>query len=220
MCSKINPEDHLGLVKAISLRFINRGVDFDDIYQIGCVGLLKAAEKYNENLGYKFSTYAFNVISGEIKMFLRNNSMIKISRKLKDIYFVCVKAQNEYMTEKGRSPTITELSEITGIDKADILDAYDANSNYLSIYDKTNDDRYIVDFLVENKNNNLTESFEFEDMISLLDEKSKTVLRLRIKYDKTQTEISKIMNLSQVQISRIEKAAINKLKSVFLSEKY
>lgn len=220
MCSKINPEDHLGLVKAISLRFINRGVDFDDIYQIGCVGLLKAAEKYNETLGYKFSTYAFNVISGEIKMFLRNNSMIKISRKLKDIYFVCVKAQNEYMTEKGRSPTITELSEITGIDKADILDAYDANSNYLSIYDKTNDDRYIVDFLVENKNNNLTESFEFEDMISLLDEKSKTVLRLRIKYDKTQTEISKIMNLSQVQISRIEKAAINKLKSVFLSEKY
>ena len=101
-----------------------------------------------------------------------------------------------------------------------ILDAYDANSNYLSIYDKTNDDRYIVDFLVENKNNNLTENFEFEDMISLLDEKSKTVLRLRIKYDKTQTEISKIMNLSQVQISRIEKAAINKLKSVFLSEKY
>lgn len=220
MCSKINPEDHLGLVKAISLRFINRGVDFDDIYQIGCVGLLKAAEKYNETLGYKFSTYAFNVISGEIKMFLRNNSMIKISRKLKDIYFVCVKAQNEYMTEKGRSPTITELSEITGIDKVDILDAYDANSNYLSIYDKTNDDRYIVDFLVENKNNNLTENFEFEDMISLLDEKSKTVLRLRIKYDKTQTEISKIMNLSQVQISRIEKAAINKLKSVFLSEKY
>ena len=220
MCNKINPEDHLGLVKAISLRFINRGVDFDDIYQIGCVGLLKAAEKYNETLGYKFSTYAFNVISGEIKMFLRNNSMIKISRKLKDIYFICVKAQDEYITEKGRSPTITELSEITGIDKSDILDAYDANSNYLSIYDKTNDDRYIVDFLVENKNNNLTENFEFEDMISLLDEKSKTVLRLRIKYDKTQTEISKIMNLSQVQISRIEKAAINKLKSVFLSEKY
>ena len=100
MCSKINPEDHLGLVKAISLRFINRGVDFDDIYQIGCVGLLKAAEKYNETLGYKFSTYAFNVISGEIKMFLRNNSMIKISRKLKDIYFVCVKAQNEQSCQK------------------------------------------------------------------------------------------------------------------------
>lgn len=220
MCNKINPEDHLGLVKAISLRYLNRGVDFDDIYQIGCVGLLKAAEKYNEALGYKFSTYAFNVISGEIKMFLRNNSIIKISRKLKDIYSTCMKVQDEYVTEKGSAPTVTELSEITGFDKSDILDALEANSNYLSIYDKTNDDRYIIDFLVENKNNNLEENFEFEDMISLLDEKSRTVLRLRIKYDKTQTEISSIMNLSQVQISRIEKAAINKLKAVFLSEKF
>lgn len=215
---KINPEEHLGLVKAISMRYLNRGVEYDDIYQIGCLGLLKAVENFNEDLGYKFSTYAYNLISGEIKLFLRNNSAIKISRRLKDIYVCCIKTQNEYIKQNGREPTITELAEITKYDKCDIIDALEANSKIISIYEKTNDDRYIVDFLVEKEKGCLSENFQFDDMISMLDEKSRKILTLRIKYDKTQTEISKHMNLSQVQISRIEKAAINKLKAIYLSE--
>ena len=214
---KINPEEHLGLVKAVSLRFMNRGVEYDDIYQIGCIGLLKAAENFNEDLGFKFSTYAYNLISGEIKMFLRNNSAIKISRKLKDIYICCINAQNKFIEQKGREPTITELAEITKLDKYDIIDAFEANSKILSIYEKTNDDRYVVDFLVEKEKNSLSDNFQFEDMISVLDEKSRKILRLRIKYEKTQTEISKFMNLSQVQISRIERSAINKLKAIYSS---
>ncbi len=220
MHDKINPEDHLGLVKAISIRFLNRGLEFDDIYQIGCIGLLKAIEKFDESLGYKFSTYAFNIISGEIKMFLRNNSLIKISRKLKDIYLICLKTQEEYIKEKGSAPDIKKLSEITGFEKSDIIDALEANSDYLSIYEKVNDERYIVDFLKESVNDDLTEKFKFEDMISVLDEKSKTVLRERIVFEKTQTEISKMMCLSQVQISRIEKSAINKLRAIYLTENF
>lgn len=218
MQTKINPEDHLGLVKAISLRYLNRGIEYDDIYQIGCVGLLKAINNFDEKLGFKFSTYAFNMISGEIKMFLRNSSAIKISRKLKDVYVRCVSAQNAFFEQKGREPTINELSDMTNLDKADIIDSFEANSKILSIYDKTNDDRYIVDFLVESEKNCLSANFQFEDMISVLDEKSRNILRMRIKYEKTQTEISKCMNLSQVQISRIEKAAINKLKRIYTSE--
>lgn len=218
MCNIINPEEHLGLVKAVSQRYLNRGLEYDDIYQIGCIGLIKAAEKFDSSLGYQFSTYAFNVISGEIKMFLRNNSMVKISRKLKEVYAICINIQTEYINQKGSTPTIAELSELTGFDSIDILNAFEANSGYLSIYDKTNDDRYIIDFLKENKSDVLTENFEFEDMISVLDEKSRNVLRMRIKLDKTQKEISDIMNLSQVQISRIEKAAINKLKAIYSAE--
>ena len=218
MCNIINPEEHLGLVKAVSQRYLNSGLEYDDIYQIGCIGLIKAAEKFDSSLGYQFSTYAFNVISGEIKMFLRNNSMVKISRKLKEVYAICINIQTEYINQKGSTPTIAELSELTGFDSIDILNAFEANSGYLSIYDKTNDDRYIIDFLKENKSDVLTENFEFEDMISVLDEKSRNVLRMRIKLDKTQKEISDIMNLSQVQISRIEKAAINKLKAIYSAE--
>lgn len=218
MQAKINPEEHFGLVKAISLRYLNRGVEYDDIYQIGCLGLLKAVDNYNEDLGYKFSTYACNLISGEIKMFLRNNSAIKISRRLKEIYISCIKTQNEYINLNGREPTVAELAEITKYDKSDIIDALEANSKILSIYDKTNDDRYIVDFLVENNKDCLSENFQFDDMISMLDEKSRKVLTMRIKYDKTQTEISRHMNLSQVQVSRIEKAAINKLKAIYSSQ--
>ena len=213
----INLEDYFGLVRGICVRFKDRGVESDDLFQIGCVGLIKASKLYEKSRNVKFSTFAFNYISGEIKMFLRNNYTIKVSRKLKDNYNLCRKYTNEFIAEIGRSPTINELSALTGLNKYDIAECLEANSDIISLNEKTSEDSYLIDFLKDSVNANVTEKFAFEDMISALDEKSRKVLTYRIINDKTQKEVSEILNLSQVQISRIEKAAKSKLKQLILS---
>ena len=213
----INLEDYFGLVRGICIRFKDRGVESDDLFQIGCVGLIKASKLYEKSRNVKFSTFAFNYISGEIKMFLRNNYTIKVSRKLKDNYNLCRKYTNEFIAETGRSPTINELSALTGMNNYDIAECLEANSDIISLNEKTSEDSYLIDFLKDSVNSNVTEKFAFEDMISVLDEKSRKVLTYRIINDKTQKEVSEILNLSQVQISRIEKAAKSKLKQLILS---
>ncbi len=217
MDKTINPEEYFGLVKAISTRFQDRGVEFDDLYQIGCVGLIKAVKSFDYTRNVKFTTFAFNYIVGEIKMFLRNNNSMKISRKLKDNYIKCRISSEEFSQKKGRSPTFEELSSITGIGKYDIIECLEANSKLMSLYEQTDNDNYLIDYLKCEQNDASWEEFKFEDLISILDERSKIILRYRIMFDKTQQEISEMMNLSQVQISRIERAAKNKLKRLILS---
>lgn len=219
MYNSIKPEEYFGLVKAITTRFQGRGVEFDDLYQIGCVGLVKALNLFDEARNVKFTTFAFNYIVGEIKMFLRNDNSIKISRKLKDNYTKCNKASADFYQQKGISPSVEELSLITGIDKYDIIECFEANSKLISLYEETDNDNYMIDYLKCEQSDASQEEFKFEDLISVLDEKSKIVLRNRILFDKTQKEISELMNLSQVQISRIEKAAKSKLKQLILSNK-
>ena len=220
MCNSIKPEVYFGLVRLISIRFNGRGVETEDLYQIGCVGLLKAINLFDESKNVKFTTFAFNYIVGEIKMFLRNDNIVKISRKIKDNYNKCSKAYNEFYEKKGRSPTVEEISIVTGIDKFDVVECYEANLTTLSLYEKTDNDNYLLDYLKCEQSDVSQEEFRFEDLISILDEKSKLVLRYRILYDKTQKEISEILSLSQVQISRIEKSAKARLKQLLSANKF
>jgi RNA polymerase sporulation-specific sigma factor len=218
MCNSIKPEAYFGLVRSISIRFNGRGVETEDLYQIGCVGLLKAINLFDESKNVKFTTFAFNYIVGEIKMFLRNDNSIKISRKLKDNYAKCTKTATEFYQKRGRSPSVEELSYITNIDKYDVIECFEANSKTISLYEETENNNYLIDYLKSEQTDASNEELNFEDLISVLDEKSKLVLRYRILYDKTQKEISELMNLSQVQISRIEKSAKLKLKQMLLSK--
>ena len=121
MCNSIKPETYLGFVRSIATRFQGRGVEFEDLYQLGCLGLTKAAKLFDESKKVKFTTFAFTYIVGEIKMFLRNNNSIKISRRLKDNYVKCAKLSSEFYDKEGRSPSVEELSYITNIDKYDII---------------------------------------------------------------------------------------------------
>ncbi len=207
--------NNIGLVFSIARKFLNRGVEYDDLVQIGSIGLIKASEKYDETLGYKFSTYAVNLIIGEIKRFLRDDGTIKISRKLKE-NFIKIKYSKENLKQiLNREPTLKELSLDTGIAEEDIVESLEAHRTQHSIYETVgeNDEYYIIDLLKSVDNKQVEEKILVNELINKLDEKSKNVIILRYFHDCTQQQIANVMNISQVQVSRIEKAAIRKMKS-------
>ena len=206
-------KENMGLVFSVAGKFLNRGVEFDDLVQIGSIGLIKAAEKFDSSLGYKFSTYAVNLIIGEIKRFLRDDGMVKISRKLKE-NLTKVRYSSENLKQKlGREPTLSELSDNTNLSVEDVVNAMESEYRQQSIYDKDEkDDTYKLDKIKCNDDTSNEQKIYVKELIDKLDERSKIVVTLRYFYDLTQSQVGDILNLSQVQISRIEKAAIIKMK--------
>lgn len=205
---------NIPLVSAISKKFLNRGYEYEDIFQIGCVGLVKAINNFDMNFGVKFSTYAVPMIMGEIKRFLRDDGIIKVSRSVKttarkihyDKEALCKKLQRE--------PTLEELSDYAGINKEDIIFAMESSSSMQYLYDTIHQDEGAPVLLIDKLSETSEEDIEIVDKIALkdalavLDVKSRQVIMLRYFKDKTQSQVAKMLGISQVQVSRIEKKVL------------
>lgn len=211
-------EANLPLVTSISKKFINRGYDYEDIYQIGCMGLVKAINNFDDNYNVKFSTYAVPMIIGEIKRFLRDDGIIKVSRNVKSLAKK-LHFDKEALTKKlNREPTIDELAEFSGMNKEEILFALESSASMQYLYEVIHQDDgapvLLIDKLSENaaEDKNLTEKIALKEALNNLDTKSRQIIILRYFKDKTQIQVAKMLGISQVQVSRIEKKVLGEMR--------
>lgn len=211
-------EANLPLVTSISKKFINRGYDYEDIYQIGCMGLVKAINNFDDNYNVKFSTYAVPMIIGEIKRFLRDDGIIKVSRNVKSLAKK-LHFDKEALTKKlNREPTIDELAEFSGMNKEEILFALESSASMQYLYEVIHQDDgapvLLIDKLSENaaEDKNLTEKIALKEALNNLDIKSRQIIILRYFKDKTQIQVAKMLGISQVQVSRIEKKVLGEMR--------
>ena len=211
---------NLKLVLSILKKFVNRTDNMDDLFQIGCIGLIKAIDNFDLSYNVKFSTYAVPMIVGEVKRHLRDDSMIRISRSIKDIAYKTLKAKEQFMLENGREPTIEELSKIIDIPEIDIICAFEATKGTISMFEPIYNDGgetiYLFD-QIENPNessNNWNNKIILTDAINKLKAKEQFIIMQRYLIGKTQMEISEELGISQAQVSRIEKNALNSVKKL------
>ena len=211
-------EDNLGLVWAVARRFMGRGHELEDLYQIGCIGLMKCIEKFDLTYDVKFSTYAVPMISGEIKRFLRDDGMIKVSRTLKETAYKVKKAREEIINQTGVEPKLEELSEILEIDVEEIVASLEANveveSIHKTIYQNDGNAIYLLDKIaaVEDENETLLNQIVVGEVMNHLEEVEQKIIKLRYFENKTQTEIATEIGISQVQVSRMEKRILLKMR--------
>lgn len=215
---------NLRLVLSIIKRFSNSDEDVDDLFQIGCIGLIKALDNFDRTMDVKFSTYAVPMIMGEIRRYLRDNNSIRVSRSLKDTAYKAIYAREQLSRENSKEPTISEISEKIGISKEDIAEALDAIQNPLSLYEPVynegGDTLYVMDQISDKKNKEelWVEKISLNDAIGRLPQKEKRVIDLRFFKGKTQMEVANELAISQAQVSRLEKTAIAAMKKYLRSE--
>lgn len=207
-------EVNMPLVSTISKKFLNRGYEYEDIFQIGCMGLVKAVNNFDDKYNVKFSTYAVPMILGEIKRFIRDDGMIKVSRSVKNTAKK-IHYDKEALTKKlNRDPTIQELSEYSGVNVEDIVFAMESANSLQYLYDTIHQDDGAPVLLIDKISENPQEDSEMIDRIALkealrsLDDKSRQIIMLRYFKDKTQVQVAKMLGISQVQVSRIEKKVL------------
>lgn len=210
--------ENIGLVWSIVRRFGNRGHELDDLFQIGSIGLIKAIDKFDTSFDVKFSTYAVPMITGEIKRFLRDDGMIKVSRSLKEIANK-VRITNEVLCKRlDREPTIDEISEELQIEVEDIIMAMESNAEveslYKTIYQGDGNSIYLIDKIEQSKDDHeqIVDQIALKEIIDSLEEKDRKIITLRYFRDKTQTDIAKELGISQVQVSRLEKRILKKMR--------
>lgn len=209
---------NIGLVWSIVRRFANRGYEMDDLFQIGSIGLIKAIDKFDTNYEVKFSTYAVPMITGEIKRFLRDDGMIKVSRTLKETSYKAKVAKEALSAELGREPTIEEVSKKTDISVENLVMAMEAGAEveslYKTIYQGDGNAIYLIDKLEQSRdeNENMVDRLALYDILNSLEEKDRDIIRLRYFMNRTQTEIAKELGISQVQVSRIEKKILKAMR--------
>lgn len=211
--------NNIGLVKSVMRRFMNRGYEADDLFQLGSIGLIKAIQKFDTKFNVRFSTYAVPMIIGEIKRFLRDDGIIKVSRSLKQTANKAKVAKERLSKELGREPTINEIAIDIDVDKEDIIMALESNLAPEYLYDviHQNDGSpiHLIDRVSANDKEdlNLVDKITLKEIISKLKPRERQIIVMRYYNDKTQTEIAKILGISQVQVSRIEKRVLSSLKN-------
>ncbi len=211
-------EENVGLVWCVVKRFYGRGTEAEDLFQIGSIGLLKAIDKFDLSYDVKFSTYAVPMISGEIKRFLRDDGMIKVSRSLKELAYKSVQAREKLTDWLGREPTLEELAEETGAEKEEIVQAMEAGgeveSLYRPIHQKEGGEIRLLDRIEERdrKEDRILDTMVLKQLLETLDAKERQLIYLRYFADRTQSDVGKIMGISQVQVSRMEKRIIEELR--------
>jgi len=210
---------NLKLIFNLVQRFAHRGYEIEDLFQIGTIGLIKAIDKFDFSYGVKFSTYAVPMIIGEIRRFLRDDHPVKVPRSYKELVYKVNRAREILSAQLGRDPTIGEIAADLGVEREDIVAALEAVQTPASIHDTLyqddSDPIYVLDQLPLEKDTeepNWFEKIALKEVLDKLPEREKRVLLLRFFEDKTQSEIAKQLNLSQVQISRIERAALHHLR--------
>lgn len=214
-------QDNIGLVWSIVKRFGNRGYELDDLFQIGCIGLIKAVDKFDNAFDVKFSTYAVPLIMGEIKRFMRDDGMVKISRTVKENGWKISRAIQKLSQKFGREPTMEEIAEETMMEKEDIVLALEANgeveSIYKSVYQNDGSEVYLIDQISDSESEGgsvetMINNMVLEQMISELSEIERNIIIMRYFQERTQTEIAKKLGISQVQVSRLEKKILINLR--------
>lgn len=212
--------DNLGLIWSIVRRFANRGHEMDDLFQIGSIGLMKAIDKFDPTFEVKFSTYAVPMITGEIKRFLRDDGMIKVSRSLKETAGKARITREKLNNQIGREPTIEEIAAEIGVTGEELVMAMESGAEieslYKTIYQGDGNSIFLIDKLEENDNKHeeVINRIVLKELIESLDEKEQEIIRLRYFMDKTQTEIAKEIGISQVQVSRLEKKILKNMRAV------
>ena len=209
-------EENSGLVWAVVRRFLGRGVETDDLYQLGCLGFLKAVDGFDPEFGTQFSTYAVPKIAGEIRRFLRDDGAVKVSRGIKERAATIKTARSQLIGELGREPTVSEIADRTGITPEDIAMAEMATANIESIHQQTGDEGFTLEsVLTDTKSEDtMLEKIALDQAISCLSEREGMVIRLRYFHGLTQERTAKVLQVSQVQVSRIEKKALGHLKTL------
>ena len=206
------------LLKSVLRRYLGKGVEYDDLYQLACMGFLKAISGFDESFGVRFSTYAVPMIIGEIRRYLRDNSVIRVSRHLKDLAYQIFRLKEAYVHEHRHEPSLAWLAQQCGAKEKDVADALDACQSVLSIfepiYSSDGDELYLLDQIKDEHDEIARE----RDLISLrasmhvLNEREKDIIRRRYYEDQTQMEIAGELGISQAQVSRLEKNAIRSLR--------
>lgn len=211
--------DNFGLIKSISLKFMGRGAELEDIMQIACIGMIKAIRGFDEKYGCAFSTYAVPLITGEIRRFLRDDGLIKVGRDIKKNAYALSKAKQDYLLKEGAEPSIQTLSEICNLSLEDALLALNAVSPTVSLQEKIGDDsqKEIGDFFKENDVIfDCVERVALSQAIKKLPQDERKLLTLRYFKGLTQSKTAQILGITQVKVSRLEKKIIDKLRLDFL----
>ena len=209
-------QENAGLIWSIARRFLGRGAEAEDLYQLGCLGFLKAVEGFDMNFGTQFSTYAVPKISGEIRRFLRDDGSIKVSRSLKEQSVQIKSARSLLASALGREPTIQEIGDHTGLTSEQIALAESATAGTESINRQTGEDGFCLENILSDTESEeaMLEKISLRQAIDQLPEREAMVIKLRYYHGLTQERISKVIEVSQVQVSRIEKKALSRLKSL------
>ena len=212
---------NMKLILSVIKNFNNRCDNQDDLFQIGCIGLIKAINNFDMNFNLKFSTYAVPMIIGEIKRYLRDNTPVRISRQIKDLAYKTLKAKEEYVELNNKEPSETELAQILNVEVSDIQEALNSTQSVVSLYDTVygegDESIFLIDQLSDESQSNekAVNYITLKQALSTLNKAQKDIIRDRYYLGKTQFEIANEFNISQAQVSRIEKSAIDCLKSFF-----
>ena len=212
--------ENTGLIWSIAKRFIGRGVEVDDLYQLGCVGFLKAVEGFDPTFGTQFSTYAVPKITGEIRRFLRDDGAVKVSRSVKERAATIKSAKSQLACTYGREPSVSELAEQTGFTPEEIAIAENATASIESIHQSVGEDGFSLENILSDTETEqlFLERISLRQAIEKLPERESLVIKLRYYHGLTQERASKVLNVSQVQVSRVEKKALLHLRA-YLEEK-
>ncbi|MCD7866682.1 MAG: RNA polymerase sporulation sigma factor SigG [Clostridiales bacterium] len=214
---------NLRLVLCVIRRFSNTGENMDDLFQIGCIGLIKAIDNFDTSLNVKFSTYAVPMIIGEIRRYLRDNNSIRVSRSLRDIAYKAIYARDSYIKQYLREPTIAEISSEIGIDREMIVYAMDAVQSPVSLFEPVYTEGgytlYVMDQISDKKNKEerWIENLSLQDAMNRLNERERRIIELRFYEGKTQMEAAREIGISQAQVSRLEKNALKSMRNYLQS---
>ena len=209
---------NLRLVLSVIKRFANRGENADDLFQVGCIGLIKAIDNFNTDLDVRFSTYGVPMIVGEIRRYLRDNSTMRVSRAMRDTAYKVLQAKEAYMAEHQREPTVDEIARMLELKREEVVFALDAIvdpvSLYEPVYSDSGDTICVMDQVRDSKNTdeNWLEQIALREAIAKLSDREKRILSLRFFQGKTQMEVSTEVGISQAQVSRLEKNALRQIK--------
>lgn len=217
-------QGNLRLVLSVIGRFANSNENMDDLFQIGCIGLIKAIDNFDDNLGVKFSTYAVPMIIGEVRRYLRDNNSIRVSRSLRDTAYKAIYAKESLIKQNQKEPTVMEIAKEIGVNKEDVVLALDAIQSPVSLYDPVytegGDTLYVMDQVSDKKctEDNWVTDLALNDAINRLNDREKEIIKMRFFDGKTQMEVADEISISQAQVSRLEKSALKSMKK-YLEER-
>lgn len=216
---------NLRLVLSVIKRFSGNHENMDDLFQIGCIGLIKSIDNFDPTMNVKFSTYAVPMIIGEIRRYLRDNNSIRVSRSLRDTAYKAIHAKEVLSKNSFKEPTLQEIAEESGIAAEDILYALDAIQSPVSLYDPVytdgGDTLYVMDQISDKKNKeeNWVQNLALQDAVARLNERERQIIRMRFYEGQTQMEVAREIGISQAQVSRLEKSALRSMRNYLSDER-
>lgn len=205
-------ENNLGLVHSCAHRFKGRGIEYDDLFQAGCMGLIKATDAFDTQRGVKFSTYAVPVILGEMKRLFRDGGSVKVGRTLKELSLKCVRTREQMAVKLGREPTVSELAQQLQVDAAAVVEAVGAAQPPVSLTENEEEGGGQFDIPVASHEENVSDLLSLREVITTLDARDRKLIVMRYFGGKTQTEVAKVLGMTQVQVSRREKKILGSLR--------